>query len=100
MPQSLPLISLRKRTTVDSAHGAPWQYCGNEPVYRTAWIVAVNHPKAPAGLAYTFRRKEISLHSYTVLIGPGYCATKESLVNRVIPSTVAWAIKILSKGSL
>jgi hypothetical protein len=38
--------------------------------------------------------------SYTVLIGPAYCDTKESMVNSVTPSTVACATKILSKGSL
>src|ERR1700680_3000215 len=37
---------------------------------------------------------------YTVLIGPAYCDTKESMVNSVTPSTVACATKILSKGSL
>ena len=37
---------------------------------------------------------------YTVLIGPGYCDTKESMVSNVIPSTVACATKILSNGSL
>jgi hypothetical protein len=38
--------------------------------------------------------------TYTVLMGPGYCDTKESMVNSVTPSTVAWATKTLSKGSL
>jgi len=42
----------------------------------------------------------ISRDSYTVLIGPGYCDTKESMVSNVTPSTVACATKILSKGSL
>lgn len=37
---------------------------------------------------------------YTILIGPGYCDTKASMVSSVIPSTVACATKILSKGSL
>ena len=37
---------------------------------------------------------------YTALIGPGYCETRESMVSSVTPSTVAWATKILSKGSL
>ena len=41
-----------------------------------------------------------SVDSYTVLIGPGYCDTKESMVSSVTPSTVACATKILSKGSL
>src|ERR1700680_3713216 len=40
--------------------------------------------------------KRSSVDSYTVLIGPGYCDTKESMVNNVIPSTVACATKILS----
>jgi hypothetical protein len=37
---------------------------------------------------------------YTVRIGPGYCATKESLVSSVMPSTVACATRTRSKGSL
>ena len=37
---------------------------------------------------------------YTILIGPGYCDTRESMVSSVTPSTVACATKILSKGSL
>jgi len=41
-----------------------------------------------------------SADSYTVLIGPGYWDTKESMVNSVIPSTVACATKTRSKGSL
>jgi hypothetical protein len=38
--------------------------------------------------------------SYSVLIGPGYCDTRESMVNNVMPSTVACATKTLSNGSL
>lgn len=41
-----------------------------------------------------------NLDFYTVLIGPGYCDTKASMVSSVTPSTVACATKILSKGSL
>jgi len=49
----------------------------------------------------TFRMRRDLLHgSYTFLIGPGYCDTKESMVSSVTPSTVACATKILSKGSL
>jgi hypothetical protein len=44
--------------------------------------------------------KRSSVDSYTLLMGPGYCDTKESVVNSVIPSTVACATKTLSKGSL
>ena len=40
------------------------------------------------------------LDPYTILIGPGYCDTRESMVSSVTPSTVACATKILSKGSL
>jgi len=36
----------------------------------------------------------------TIRTGPGYCATTESPVRRVIPSTVAWATSRRSKGSL
>jgi hypothetical protein len=32
--------------------------------------------------------------------GPGYCATSRSAVRRVMPSIIAWATRIRSKGSL
>lgn len=44
--------------------------------------------------------REPEHHFYIALIGPGYCDSRESVVNNVIPSTVAWATKTLSKGSL
>jgi hypothetical protein len=46
------------------------------------------------------RELDREVDSYTVLIGPAYCDTRESMVSSVRPSTVACATKILSKGSL
>jgi len=54
---------------------------------QTPWLAATRSAE-PGELGQTAR------------IGPGYPATKGSVVIKVIPSTVAWAIKRRSKGSL
>ena len=41
-----------------------------------------------------------NIAAQTVRIGPGYCATKESVVRSVMPSTVACAARRRSNGSL
>ena len=56
------------------------------------------HQALNQNLVATFDSRGVD--SYTVLMGPGYSDTSESMVNSVTPSTVAWATKILSKGSL
>ena len=61
-----------------------------------------NRPRMESTIATQERRgnRTCILDRYTALIGPGYCETRESMVSSVTPSTVAWATKILSKGSL
>jgi hypothetical protein len=56
------------------------------------------HQALNQNLVATFDSRGVD--SYSVLMGPGYSDTSESMVNSVTPSTVAWATKILSKGSL
>ncbi len=53
-----------------------------------------------SGNASRFAVTYPDLASQTVRIGPGYCATRESVVKSVMPSTVACATRILSNGSL
>ena len=62
----------------------------------TIWYTFATEPD----LRFYSPVKRSCVDSYTSLIGPGYCDTKESIVNSVTPSTVACATKILSKGSL
>lgn len=39
------------------------------------------------------------VRDYTVCIGPGYCANRESVVSRMMPSTIACATRTRSNGS-
>ncbi len=66
--------------------------------YQDGWLRLAHKRRTTGIFASIFRFS--SLNPYTVLIGPGYCDTKESMVSSVTPSTVACATKILSKGSL
>ena len=60
----------------------------------------IDNDYTPAAPPFFVSTRPSSADSYTALIGPGYCETKESIVSNVTPSTVACATKILSKGSL
>ena len=72
--------------------------------WRTFSAMRINKPANQAFCAIFWDKSECvqlkRTHSYIVLIGPGYCDIRESVVNNVIPSTVACANKTLSNGSL
>jgi hypothetical protein len=78
----------------DRAHGAD-----AVPPLTGRGLQSSPHFSGPQPVVASTRRFD-SVDYCTVLIGPGYWDTKESMVRSVTPSTVACATKILSKGSL
>jgi hypothetical protein len=59
-----------------------------------------NRRRTGPRLRRVLRQSHRQLIVQTCLIGPGYWAISGSAVKRMIPSTIAWAIRRRSKGSL
>src|SRR5271170_7148072 len=76
-------------------------YCGEgEGLHLPPVPEALNRLRHARSRFRTEREIYYGAHTgYTVLIGPAYCDTSESMVSSVTPSTVACATRIRSKGS-
>ena len=85
----------RDRTSPRREAGLPDAALRYRAVHRAA-----DCRRARSGLRRVLRKDNGIEQSQTFRIGPGYWAITVSAVNKVIPSTMAWAIRMRSKGSL